>query len=39
VAQTLNDAIQEKSISSMILGYHPSTGLKLLLKDRFIPFY
>ena len=32
VAQTLNDAIQEKSISSMILGYHPSTGLKPLFK-------
>ena len=32
VAQTLNDAIQEKSISSMILGYHSSTGLKSLFK-------
>ncbi len=32
VAQTLNDAIQDKSISSMILGYHPSTGLKPLFK-------
>ncbi len=32
MAQTLNDAIQEKSISSMILGYHPSTGLKPLFK-------